>query len=36
VIEKLDAHGDGRIDIEEFQSMILKANDNDYSEMNSE
>jgi Ca2+-binding EF-hand superfamily protein len=36
VIKKLDANGDGMIDIEKFKSMILKANDNDYSKMNRE
>ena len=38
VIKKLDANGNGnsKIDIEEFASMILKTNDNDLSEMNSE
>jgi hypothetical protein len=35
-IKKLDANGNGMIDIEKFKSMILKANDNDYSKMNRE
>jgi hypothetical protein len=38
VIKKLDANGNGngKIDIKEFASMILKTNDNDLSEMNSD
>ncbi len=38
MIKKLDANGNGngKIDIKEFASMILKTNDNDLSEMNSE
>ncbi len=32
----MDANGDGKIDIDEFKSLILKANDNDYCEINSE
>jgi hypothetical protein len=32
-MKTLDANGDGRIDIDEFKSLILKANDNDYCEL---
>jgi hypothetical protein len=38
VVKKLDANGkgNGKINIKEFASIILKTNDNDLSEMNSE